>query len=791
MRRIKKPVFFIVVCLIAIFTALTAIGIKTHNGDFTNTYIKSIDDIRWGIDIRGGVDVTFSPPADYDASDTEIERTKAKIEERLISLNITDYEVYADNSNDRIIVRFPWKSDEVDFDPEAAVDELGETAFMTFREGYETDDEGLPTGVTADNIILVGEDIKMSNVTYDNESNQYQVALKLTSDGAKKFSTATERLAKTQGVISIWMDDYCISYPTVNSHITDGSAVITGGTSGFSVEEATKLANKINSGALPFKLETTGLNILSPTDGQNAKDAMVLAGIIAFALIAVMMVVLYKVPGIVAIISLFGQVIATLATLTGFFGVFDSFTLTIPGIAGIILAIGIGVDANIITAERIKEELRKGKTLDGSIQIGFSKAFTAIFDGNITVVLIALILMGSFGPPSSFMAKVLHPLFFAFGPTTAGTIYSFGYTLIVGVILNFLFGVFCSRLMVSSLSKYKPFRNPKLYGGIAPGEEVKEPKVIDFIGKRKIFFAISSTIIAIAIIISFFGVKLSIEFKGGTMITYGYENEIDASEVDQVVTDVLGTDIAVKKGENFSDKSTYFELSFSDKDGLTADDQAKITNALKEKFPDNNLERLSTNDVNATIGREFFEKCLVAVIFSFLILVIYIGLRFRKIGGLSAGVMGVIALLHDVLVVYATFVIFGISINSNFMAVVLTILGYSINDTIVIYDRIRENEKIMGRKNNALDTIVNTSINQCLTRSINTSASTALAMVIVTIVAYLSGVKSILSFSFPLIIGMISGAYSSICIASPLWVMWQDHKSKKQSVSYAKPKKNK
>lgn len=788
MRRIKKPVFFIVVCLIAIFTALTTIGIKTQNGDFTKTYIKSLDDIRWGIDIRGGVDVTFSPPADYDASNIEIERTKSKIEERLIDLNITDYDVYADNSNDRIIVRFPWKSDEVNFDPESAVKELGETAFMTFREGYETDDEGLPTGVTADNVILVGEDIKMANVTLDRDTSEYQVALELTDDGAKKFSVATERLAQTKGVISIWMDEYCISYPQVNSHIADGHAVITGGSSGFSADEATQLANKINSGALPFKLETTGLNILSPTDGENAKDAMVLAGIIAFALIAVMMVVVYRVPGIVAVISLFGQVIATIAALTGFFGVFDSFTLTIPGIAGIILAIGIGVDANIITAERIKEELRKGKTLDGSIQIGFSKAFTAIFDGNITVVLVALILMGSFGPPSSFMATILKPLFFAFGPTTAGTIYSFGYTLIVGVILNFVFGVFCSRLMVSSLSKFKPFRKSELYGGISEGKEIKEHKDIDFIGKKKIFFTISSVILAITIIISFFGVKVDIEFKGGTMITYGYENEIDADEIDQVVSDVMGTDITVKKGENFSDKSTYFELSFSSNEGLTADKQSELTAALKENFPENNLTSLATNDVDATTGREFFEKCLVAVIFSFLILVIYIGFRFKKIGGLSAGVMGIVALLHDVFVVYATFVIFGISINSNFMAVILTILGYSINDTIVIYDRIRENEKSFG-KNMQLDTLVNKSINQCLTRSIRTSVTTALAMLVVTIVAYLNGVNSIISFSFPLIIGMISGAYSSICIASTLWVLWQDRKARKHVNDYAKPKK--
>ncbi len=461
MRRVKKPVFFIVVGIIAIFTVLNWIGIQTQHGDFTTTYIKSVEDIRWGIDIRGGVDVTFSPPANIDAKDSELQAAKTKIEQRLINLNITDYEVYVDNSNDRIIVRFPWKSDETNFDPEEAVKELGETALLTFREGYEVDEAGLPTGVTAETIILEGEDVKEAIPFYNPDEKAYQVQLELAESGKEAFSEATKRLAG-KGVISIWMDDMCISYPSVNSHIAGGVATITGN---FTAESVQDLANKINSGALPFSLETTSLNILSPTDGMNARNAMLLSGVIAFALIAIFIIIMYRLPGMVATIAVFGQVVGSIACLTGFFGVFNSFTLTIPGIAGIILAIGIGVDANIITAERIKEELNKGKSLDGAIKLGYSKAFTAIFDGNITVVLIALILMGSFGPPSSMMSKALSWLFFAFGPTTAGAIYSFGYTLLVGVIMNFVFGVLASRLMLTSLSSFKKLRNPKLYGG--------------------------------------------------------------------------------------------------------------------------------------------------------------------------------------------------------------------------------------------------------------------------------------------------------------------------------------
>ncbi len=310
----------------------------------------------------------------------------------------------------------------------------------------------------------------------------------------------------------------------------------------------------------------------------------------------------------------------------------------------------------------------------------------------------------------------------------------------------------------------------------------------DFVGKRKIFFTLSIVIISFSLLMSFFGLKLDIEFRGGTMINYGFSGSVESDNIDKVATDVLKTDVTVKKGQAIADKSSYAEISFSSKSDLTTEKQSELTKALQAKFPDNAFKRLSTKDVNPTIGHEFLAKCIVAVIFSFLVLIVYIGFRFRKIGGWSAGVMGIVALLHDVLIVFGTFVIFRIPINANFIAVVLTILGYSINDTIVIYDRIRENETLMG-KDTSLDSLVNLSINQCLTRSINTSLSTALAMLVVTLVAFFTGVKSILSFSFPLLIGLISGSYSTIFIASPLWVMWQDYKAKKAGPDYANKKK--
>lgn len=471
MRKVKKPVFFIVFALIIIFAASVILGVTTYYGDIKTVYVKGAQNIRFGIDIKGGVDVTFTPPEGIDAEDEQLDAAKEVIVQRMIKLGITDYESFIDYNNDRIIVRFPWKEGEANFDPEAAVKELGETAELTFREGYEVDDLGAPTGITAENIILVGSDVQEAYAAYiqdENNNLEWQVSLNLTDEGAKKFAEATARLAPTQGVISIWMDDTCFSYPTVQSAITEGRASISSPT--FDAESAKSLADKINSGALPFKLVTASFSTISPSLGTGALEAMVIAGLIAFAFIAVFMIVLYRLPGAVAVVSLIGQVAGTLAFISGYFGFMNGSILTIPGIAGIILAVGMGVDANIITSERIKEELANGKTLDGSIESGFKRAFSAILDGNVTMILVAIILMGAFGTPDSIFAKLLHFVFFMFGPSTAGTIYSFGFTLLTGVALNLFFGVFCSRLMLASLSKFKAMRNPKLYGGGAANE---------------------------------------------------------------------------------------------------------------------------------------------------------------------------------------------------------------------------------------------------------------------------------------------------------------------------------
>ena len=383
-KKTGKSTFFIVVIFIALFAVSSIFGVDKLFADKRTTLIKGVDDIRLGIDIKGGVDVTFSPEEGYDATEAQLDAATEVIKTRLSSLGITDNEVYSDEKSDRIIVRFPWQVGETDFDPEAAVKELGEMAQLTFREGTDadTDEEGNITAPTG-NIVLEGSDIKSAEVQYrqsDSEQGklEYVVALELNTDGVSKFAEATSRLAGTSTPISIWMDNTMISAPSVNTDITDGSAVITGN---FDADSAKKLADQINSGALPFKMETSSFKTISPTMGEGSLDAILLAAAIAFALIAVYMVFLYRLPGFVAVIALIGQVAGSIAAISGWFGFRNGSTLTIPGIAGIILAVGMGVDANIITGERIKEELHSGKSLDSAIKIAYKRAFAAILDG--------------------------------------------------------------------------------------------------------------------------------------------------------------------------------------------------------------------------------------------------------------------------------------------------------------------------------------------------------------------------------------------------------------------------
>ncbi len=308
MKHVKKPVFFVVFLLSAVFTYCTIAGFSTYYGDIETVHARGIDDIRWGIDIRGGVDVTFTPIDGYDATNDEMDGARAIIETRMVGNNITDYEIYVDYNSDRIICRFPWQADDEDFDPEAAVKELGETAMLTFRMGYSGE---IPAGGTHEDLELVlsGGDVSKATAYFDTESREYGVSLELNDSGKEAFKEATTEAYTNGGRISIWMDDVEISAPSVSAIIYDGMSTISGGFADY--DEANALAAKINGGALPFKLVTDSFSTISPTLGMGARDAMAVSGVIAFALIAIMMIVMYRLPGAVAVISLAGQVAGT------------------------------------------------------------------------------------------------------------------------------------------------------------------------------------------------------------------------------------------------------------------------------------------------------------------------------------------------------------------------------------------------------------------------------------------------------------------------------------------------
>lgn len=451
-KRVGRPVFFVVFILILALTYTAFFGIENYYGDTRKVYVKGANDIRWGIDIRGGVEAVFSPDKEsVDITDDDMDAAKAIIETRLVNKNITDYEVYTDSDNHQIIVRFPWAADESDFDAAAAVQELGETALLTFCRNEDKED-----------VILSGaEDIERAQAGVDQDGN-YVVYLYFTDAGKAKFATATAELVGSK--ISIWMDDQEISAPTVNEAITDGTAYINGMAGS---EEAKELADKINAGSLPFALtvDDSKLQIISPSLGSDALRVMLIAGSIAFGIVCLLMVLRYRLNGVVTSIALLGQLAGTIACISGFFPNTDSFTLTIPGIAGIILSIGVGVDCNVIASERIRDEFKKGKTIDGAIDSGFKNALSAIVDGNVTIIIVSIVLMGAFGTPDSFIAKIFSPIMSLLGSSITGSIYSFGYTLLVGVIFNFIMGLLASKLMLKSVSQLKFLRKPWLYGG--------------------------------------------------------------------------------------------------------------------------------------------------------------------------------------------------------------------------------------------------------------------------------------------------------------------------------------
>ena len=679
--------------------------------------------IPLGLDLSGGVSITYQV-VDENPSAEDMSDTIYKLQKRVDSYS-TEASVYQ-VGDDRITVEIPGVQDANEI-----LEDLGNPGSLEFQ---------MPDG----SVFMTGdmvEDAQGATATDRYGNKQYIVSLKLTDEGAKIFGEVTsENIGKNLPIV---YDGETISYPQVQSAITGGEAQITGMSS---FEEADNLATQIRIGSLSLQLSELESSVVGAQLGSQAIASSLKAGAIGLAIVMVFMIVMYAVPGIAASLALAIYTTLVIATLY----LFD-ITLTLPGIAGIILGIGMAVDANVIVFARIREEIATGKSVQTSMKIGFQKAMSAILDGNITTLIASVVLM-------------------ALG---SGTVKGFAYTLMIGIILSLFTAMVVTRYILYSLYALG-LKSEKLYG------RAKERKSIDFIGKKAVFFTISGIIIAAGLISM--GVhsategkalNYGLDFMGGTSTTadFGKDMTIEDIENDIVpyVEKVTGdSDVQATKVEGTTQVTIKTRT-------LSLDERQELEDTLAENC-DVDASTITSQSISSTISGEMRSDALKAVIVSCIFMLLYIWFRFKDIRFAASAIL---ALVHDVLVVITVYALVRISVGSTFIACVLTIVGYSINDTIVIFDRIRENLALKTGKQNAeeLREVANKSLTQTLSRSINTSITTFIMVVML----YILGVASIRDFSLPLMAGLVCGAYSSICIATELWYVMKVHFGKNKA----------
>ena len=700
----KQSILILIICAVLTvllgYTAIRGLG-PTGTGSMAN--------IRTGLDLSGGVSITYqsAPP---NPSGEDMQDTIYKLQQRVDQYS-TEALVYQQGT-DQINIEIPGEND-----ANAILEELGKPGSLTFQ-----DENG--------NTVLEGTDIAdaqgLSSIDQQTGQRQYVVELTMTDAGTRKFAQATA--ANVGKTISIVYDGEVISSPNVRNAITGGTAEITGMTS---MEEARNLASSIRIGALSLELNEVYSNVVGAQLGQNALSSSVLAGAIGVLIVIVFMIFAYRISGLAAGWALVVFTFLDLIALNAF-----DVTLTLPGIAGVILTIGMAVDANVIIYARMREELTAGKGIYSSIQAGFKKAFSAIFDGNITTLIAAAVL-------------------YALG---TGTIRGFAITLAMGIVLSMF-----SALVVSRILSYAFYgigiRNEKLYG------RIRARRPFDFVGKRKLVFILSTVLVlsapaGMAYYQAGMGEPLnySLDFVGGTSTTVDLGKDLSLEELDSQVQPLV-SEITGDANVQFQQITGSDQIIIKTRE-LNRDEREELNTVLQENFPDMDTENVESENISSTISGEMRSNAILAVVLSVIFMLLYIWFRFRDIRFASSGVL---ALIHDVVIVLAFYVWSRFSVGSTFIAVMLTILGYSINATIVIFDRIRENLVIM--KEDSLRHIVNASITQTLTRSIYSSLTTFMTI----FVLYLLGVPSVREFALPIIIGLIAGAYSSVCLTGPLW----------------------
>ncbi len=706
MKKRKSTILF----LISVFV----VGILAYSG-FSGFQVGDYrfkpftETINKGLDLQGGISVLEEIQGEK-VDDKTMNTTIELINMRINKMGVSETLVVQEGNN-RIRIEIPGK-----FDSKEVLDIVAKSGELKFVG---------PDGAT----ILTGKDVKNAS-SYLGEGNKPTINLELNDAGKKKFAEATKKFLGQP--ISIFMDEDELTSPTVNDVITDGKAIITGSKT---LEEATRQAQIIKSGALPVTLKAISVKTVGATLGKNALPLSMKAGGIGILFILLFMLLYYRAPGMIADISLILYVVLVLATFSAI-----NATLTLAGIAAFLLTIGMAVDANVLIFERIKEELKTGKSIKSAVDSGFNKALSSILDSNITTIIAALVL-------------------YSIG---TGAVKGFALTLMIGITIS-VFTALTSTKYLLKLAVEMGLLSKKSHFGVK-----KDKAMLKIVEKTKLWISISLIIIIIGLgVIAKNGLNLGIDFKGGTKLSISMNQEFAKADVDKIIDKSAKGEYTSKTVDDGKD----LEITVKS-DALSADEIASLISEIKTEFQGSEL--MSEEFIGAAVGSELKSKALIGLIVATICMLVYIGIRFEFKFGLAA----IAALAHDILIAISVYAILNIPVNSPFIAAILTIVGYSINDTIVVFDRIRENQKNM--KKSSVEDITNTSITQTIARSINTSATT-----LFTIAAVYVFVPSIRELSLPLMIGVIVGCYSSIFIASPVWVLLKNRNKKQPKKTVA------
>ncbi len=768
MKRLKKGQG--IAWLVVLLACIVGFGYLAFNIISATVNKDDKYKIRLGLDLAGGVSITYQAvgdkPTDEELNDT-VTKLQKRIENELGSESSTTEASVYPVGDDRITVEIPGVTD-----ANALLKELGTPGSIYFiaqtdedgNQNYEFDSATASYKLNYDikdlvkngSVILQGSDVKSADATYQQNdqtgASSPVVSISLTEKGTKAFADATTSAYSKGESIGIYYDGQFVSVPTVNAAITNGQCIIEGMED---YDAAERLASYIRIGGLDIELKELQSEVVGAQLGGDALSSSLKAGGIGLLIVMAFLIVMYFVPGVAASIALALYTALMLFILWAF-----DITLTLPGIAGIVLSIGMAVDANVIIFARIREEIAAGRTVATAIETGYKKALSAIVDGNITT-LIAAAVLGALG---------------------SGTVKGFAITLAIGVILSMFTALVITRILMNALYAVG-VRKEKFYG------KAKEMKTMDFIGKRHAFFAISLAVICAG----FIGMGVhaakdgkalnySLEFLGGTSTTVEFNENYTLADADKEIVpkiaEVTGTkDIqtTVVDGTN--------QIIF--KTGSLSLSKREALNQMLEKDYGVKDTAITSSNIGSTISGEMRSQSVIAVIVAAFFMLLYIWFRFKDIRFASGAI---IALIHDVLVVLALYALVRISVGSAFIACMLTVIGYSVNDTIVLFDRIRENKKGMRDESpEALAELANRSTTQTLSRTISTSITTAVMVLMLLIL----GVTSIREFAFPLLVGVICGTYSSICIATELWYVMKTKIKSKKSAPAKNKKKNK